>query len=170
VKILRDNGSDEEPNFENILSALAWLSDGAVAGDAMFLHYSGHGGRVKDDGDDEEDGYDETLIPLDFKEAGQMRDDLIHKSLLMRLPEGCHLTAVMDCCHSGTVFDLPYELMVDKNVMDQLLSGKLGQLLENQGFFGHAVRGAIQWVNDNPDQARAAAGLCMNFARGMKLF
>jgi len=36
VKILRDNGSDEEPNFENILSALAWLSDGAVAGEALY--------------------------------------------------------------------------------------------------------------------------------------
>jgi len=170
VRVMRDNGSDEQPTSANILNALAWLAHGAAAGDALFLHYSGHGGRMKDDNGDEADGYDETLIPLDFETAGQMRDDLLHKTLIMRLPEGCKLTAVMDCCHSGTVFDLPYELMVDKNVLDQLLSGKLGQLLENQGFFGQAVKGAIRWVGENPDQAKAAAGLAMKMARGMKLF
>ena len=29
------------------------------------------------------------------------------------LPAGCRLTAIFDCCHSGSVLDLPYEYSVD---------------------------------------------------------
>lgn len=36
------------------------------AGDAVFTHYSGHGGKLRDDDGDEKDGYDETLVPVDY--------------------------------------------------------------------------------------------------------
>jgi hypothetical protein len=29
------------------------------------------------------------------------------------LPSGCRLTAVYDCCHSGSALDLPYEYVID---------------------------------------------------------
>lgn len=36
-----------------------------MPGDTVFCHYSGHGGRVVDTSEDEDDdGYDETLIPV----------------------------------------------------------------------------------------------------------
>ncbi len=49
----------------------------SVDNDVVFVHCSGHGGRVRDvsgdEGDgDKEDGYDLTLIPVDFKSSGQI--------------------------------------------------------------------------------------------------
>jgi hypothetical protein len=73
----------------------------------------GHGGRVPDDNNEEEDGYDETLIPVDYQSAGQIRDDAIFAELVGRMPEGSTLTCLMDCCHSGSVLDLPYTFKAD---------------------------------------------------------
>jgi metacaspase-1 len=33
----------------------------------------------------------------------------MHARMVRPLPMGCRLTAVMDCCHSGTGLDLPFE-------------------------------------------------------------
>lgn len=54
-----------------------WLVHGAKAGDSLFMHYSGHGGSVKDHAGDEEDGKDETMIPVDYATKGQIKDDEI---------------------------------------------------------------------------------------------
>ena len=67
----------------------------------------------KDDGNDEEDGYDETLIPLDYQSAGQIRDDDLLRTLVVPMGEGVFVTSIMDCCHSGTVLDLPYNFKAD---------------------------------------------------------
>lgn len=56
----------------------------------------------------EEDGYDETLVPVDYAEAGQIRDDDLYKQLVCPMPRGVTMTCVFDCCHSGTVLDLPF--------------------------------------------------------------
>lgn len=69
-----------------------------TAGDAVFTHYSGHGGKLRDEDGDEEDGFDETLVPLDYHEAGQIRDDTLYKELVGALPTGVVMTSVMDCC------------------------------------------------------------------------
>ncbi|KAG1515306.1 hypothetical protein G6F53_003017 [Rhizopus delemar] len=72
----------------------------------------GHGGRVADTSNDEDDGYDETIYPLDFDKfdgtSGQILDDEMHEIMVKPLPKGCRLTAIFDSCHSGTVLDLPY--------------------------------------------------------------
>lgn len=84
-----------------------WLTDGAAAGDSFFLHYSGHGGSVRDTDGDERDGKDETLIPVDYKTKGQITDDVILANLVLDVPAGAMLTAVIDACHSGSALDLP---------------------------------------------------------------
>ena len=56
---------------------------------------SGHGGRVRDTSGDEDDGYDETLIPVDFKRAGQIVDDDIYKMLVTAMPAGVNVTVLV---------------------------------------------------------------------------
>jgi flagellar biosynthesis GTPase FlhF len=57
---------------------------------------------------DEEDGFDEILIPGDYKESGQIVDDEIFSEFVTKVPAGVHVVAMIDCCHSGTAMDLPY--------------------------------------------------------------
>jgi hypothetical protein len=84
------------------------LVAGAQPGDAFVFHYSGHGAQQEDPNGYEEDGMNETIIPVDFKRAGMITDDQLMETLIAPLPEGARLTAVMDCCHSGTGLDLPF--------------------------------------------------------------
>merc|ERR1719329_1396634 len=50
----------------------------------------------------------ETLLPVDFEDKGMMTDDHIGDIIVKHLPEGVRLTAILDCCHSGTGLDLPF--------------------------------------------------------------
>lgn len=56
---------------------------------------------------------DESIIPVDFKESGQIIDDDILRYLIKPMRKGVHCTLLMDCCHSGTVADLPYKIGAD---------------------------------------------------------
>jgi hypothetical protein len=78
---------------------------------------------------DEEDGYDETLIPLDFKQHGQIRDDDLLRILVRPMKEGVTMTCLMDCCHSGTVLDLPYRFTADGEKMIRESNTDFGKLL-----------------------------------------
>ena len=68
---------------------------------------------MEDDNGDEEDGYDETLIPVDYQRSGQIRDDVVFNELVAAMPAGVTMTCLMDCCHSGSVLDLPYVFKAD---------------------------------------------------------
>ncbi len=110
---LMDDGRHENPTYDNIMRAFQWVVNESRAGDTVWIHYSGHGGRVDDDDGDEDDGYDETLIPVDFQRKGQIRDDDLLRYLVKPMREGVLMTCLMDCCHSGTVLDLPYRFIAD---------------------------------------------------------
>jgi hypothetical protein len=133
VRVLMDDGIEQSPTYDNIVEGFRWLTEGAAAGDALFMHYSGHGGSVADTSGDEKDGRDETLIPLDYQSSGQIKDDLILAEVVLDLPRGCQLTAVIDACHSGTVLDLPYVFIADDDTMDNVQEGP-HQMQENTGF------------------------------------
>mmetsp|Transcript_31115 Transcript_31115/g.87214 ORF Transcript_31115/g.87214 Transcript_31115/m.87214 type:complete len:386 (-) Transcript_31115:44-1201(-) len=133
IRVLTDD-TDEKPTAKNIMEGLVWLAADASPDDSLFLHYSGHGGRMKDDDGDEKDGYDETLIPIDYRESGQIRDDDVFKTLVAPLPKGCHLTCLMDCCHSGTILDLPFMLMGDDANMELFEAGEAMHMSPNPAF------------------------------------
>jgi len=115
ITLLIDDGNNVDPTKANILKAYSEIAKNSKSGDVVFLHFAGHGEKVTDDGRDESDGNDETLIPLDFKTAGRIRDDDLLKNLVMKFKSGVFVTSIMDCCHSGTVLDLPYKFKADGN-------------------------------------------------------
>jgi hypothetical protein len=97
-----------QPTKQNILTAMHWLVRDAQPNDSLFFHYSGHGGQTKDLDGDEGDGYDETIYPMDFRYAGHIVDDEMHRIMVQTLKPGVRLTAIFDSCHSGSALDLPY--------------------------------------------------------------
>jgi hypothetical protein len=119
MTVLMDDGYSISPTRTNITQAYANLVRSSLPDDTVFMHYSGHGGRVRDTSGDEDDGYDETLIPVDFERAGQITDDELFKVLVQPMPKGVLVTSLMDCCHSGTVLDLPYRFTADGEVMER---------------------------------------------------
>lgn len=110
IKVMTEASESPDciPTASNIINALGWLRQGATSESELFLHYSGHGGSIIDTNCDETDGRDETICPLDYASRGDINDDIIRKYLVDYLPKGCRLTAIFDCCHSGTIMDLKY--------------------------------------------------------------
>ena len=92
ITLLLDDGKHTNPTYANILAAYDKLVSESQPGDAVFCHYSGHGGKLRDDDGDEKDGYDETLVPVDYASAGQIRDDDVFKHLVGAMPKGVFMT------------------------------------------------------------------------------
>lgn len=96
------------PTFANMIRAMQWLVKDAQLGDTLFFHYSGHGGQTEDLDGDEENGFDETIMPVDFQTQGVITDDVMNNIMVKPLQAGVKMTALFDSCHSGTALDLPY--------------------------------------------------------------
>lgn len=135
IVLLMDDGENIDPTRDNIMEAYARIVEDSEPGDVVYLHYSGHGGKLRDESGDEEDGYDETLIPLDYQTNGQIRDDDLLRHLVIPMKGGVFVTSVMDCCHSGTVLDLPYTFKAD---------GEDEGMHESEGFDLDVALGILQ--------------------------
>jgi len=142
ITILMDDGKHTSPTKKNIMKALEELTRKCQPGDTAFVHYSGHGGRVKDNTGREESGYNSTLVPVDFDKAGQIIDDELYEHLVCSMPRGTTLTCLMDCCHSGTVLDLPFNFIADGEQTEMVemenfpfikLLQQLGKALQDAG-------------------------------------
>lgn len=105
VKMLTDN---EVSKKYNVLEALSEL--GKSSSKNLFFHYSGHGTRIRDTDGDEEDGYDEVVYS---KDGVMIVDDQINAEIAL-YPKDKTVFLIFDCCHSGSIVDLPY-IYTDKN-------------------------------------------------------
>ena len=99
--------TDLDATRTNILAAARdWLVSGTAAGDEVVLFFSGHGFQQWDQDQDEADGKDETLVPVDAYlddegvVKGMITDDEI--GLLLDDLAGRRVQVVIDACHSGT--------------------------------------------------------------------
>lgn len=108
VRVLTDKDATRDGIIDTVRS---WLLKGTRPGARAMLYFAGHGYFQPDDNGDEQDGYDEVLVPHDarlvsddgrpVKIANFIRDDEIG-ALLDEL-EGRRVQLVVDSCHSGTM-------------------------------------------------------------------
>ena len=95
--------ADEAATRAGILAALEQLVKETGPQDTVYFHYSGHGSQVEDlNGDEKDDGLDETLVPQDGR-TGDVRDitDDELDAVFARL-RAKSAVIVLDSCHSGT--------------------------------------------------------------------
>lgn len=114
IVILTDD-THKKPTGMNIMHALGTLIVKAHVDKAeeLWLHYSGHGSYTRDHDGDELDGYDETIVPIDYAKNGMITDDQLH-DYVKNLPNSCGMIAIFDCCHSGTILDLKWRYEGDE--------------------------------------------------------
>jgi len=138
ILTLTDN-TTYKPNKENILNAFDWLlsEENSKAFDGkkkykisdnpllLFFQYSGHGSSTRDKNDDEEDGSDETLVPLDYKKKGMIVDDVIRSSFINKINSKSYLYSLLDCCQSGTNMDLKYVISYKNDSTDLNVNKKV---------------------------------------------
>lgn len=98
---------DNWPTYENIISKFKEVTGMAQAGDQVYIHYSGHGGRTTTIYPDlkGENALDEALVPTDIghSEARYVRDVEIAHVFKTMVDRGLIVTVVIDSCHSGSV-------------------------------------------------------------------
>lgn len=85
----------------------------------VVFHFSGHGSQIKDEDREEEDGWDETLVPIDGRNYVTYESNEILDDELAQWFEGLskytkNITFILDSCHSetgtrapGTTRDIP---------------------------------------------------------------
>lgn len=105
---------DEAATYKNITYQLGQFISKTAKGDIVYLHFSAHGQPVEDLNGDEEDGWDESIVPIDafkiykkgvYEGQRHLTDDLLNK-YFKKLREKVGLTGflyvVIDACHAGT--------------------------------------------------------------------
>ena len=162
--LLDDDGTDPPriPTRHNMEEAFRSLCSTCRAGDVVVIQFSGHGGRTEDVSGDERDGFDSTLLPVDHATAGCILDDDILRILVRPMPAGVYVTVLvrmihtepleevrlttttslqMDCCHSGTMLDLPYRYDTEKRamVLDGPILDRILHRVQQRSYTFHAV-------------------------------
>lgn len=105
---------DSLATHANITKALEKLAKESKKGDLVYIHFSMHGQPFEDLNGDEDDGWDEALIPVDaqmlysegvYDGKNHLLDDELEvyfNDIRSKLgPEG-QLVVILDACHSGT--------------------------------------------------------------------
>lgn len=105
---------DEQATFDNIVSQITQFTNKTKKGDVVYLHFSTHGQPIEDINGDEEDGWDESIVPIDaykiykkgvYEGQKHLTDDLLNKyvkKLREKIGHSGFLYVIIDACHAGT--------------------------------------------------------------------
>nr|MDJ0596762.1 caspase family protein [Pleurocapsa sp. MO_226.B13] len=104
----RSARSEIKPTYENIINAFKEITRTAQAGDRVYIHYSGHGGRTQTIVPEikGKDGFDQCLVPMDIDaEAKYLRDTEFTEIIKKMLERRLIVTIIIDSSHSGGMID-----------------------------------------------------------------
>jgi len=105
---------DEQATYDNITRQLSTFIKTTKKGDIVYLHFSTHGQPVEDLNGDEEDGWDEAIVPIDaykmykkgsYEGKKHFLDDQLNvyvQQLRKKIGNKGFLYVVIDACHAGT--------------------------------------------------------------------
>lgn len=104
---------DKDATKAGIVNALNELASQCQTGDIVYLHFSTHGQPFEDESGDEDDGWDESIVPVDapieytqgeYEGENHLTDDeLLIYCTMIRKAIGTNgiLYVVVDACHAG---------------------------------------------------------------------
>ncbi|KAF2737694.1 hypothetical protein EJ04DRAFT_510127 [Polyplosphaeria fusca] len=151
------------PTGHNILAAMDWLV--SEPNSTLFLHYSGHGGQIRDEDGNRSTGFDDTIVPIDFESRGQLSSTLLHEHLVTRMASGCTLFIILDCCHSGSAVELPFVYRSDADGQVSIMNNlKMGAHLVGEA--QDLINGGFRY--DKIGEARDLLAGATDFFRGLK--
>ena len=105
---------DEQATYDQITRQLTSFTKTTKKGDIVYLHFSTHGQPVEDLNGDEEDGWDEAIVPIDaykmykkgtYEGKKHLLDDQLNgyvKRLREKIGNTGFLYVIIDACHAGT--------------------------------------------------------------------
>ena len=119
AKTLKNSGysinelSNDEATFEAIRKALSSLASNCNKGDIVYIHFSCHGQPFEDLDGDEDDGWDESIIPYNapmsyvkgvYEGEHHLTDDMLSNyfnSIRKAVGPSGFVCVVVDACHAG---------------------------------------------------------------------
>ena len=122
VPILKEQGfktakiCNNDATARRIRQEIAKLIESCGLGDIIYLHFSGHGQPFEDLNGDEDDGWDESIIPYDaqkvyvkgkYEGINHIIDDELHsyfQKLMSKVGSSGLVCVVIDACHAGNTY------------------------------------------------------------------
>ena len=157
--VLTDDQPNNLPTKQNIIEDIDILVNKVIKENIkeVWFSYSGHGTQVADENNDEVDKQDEAICPLDFQRNGFITDDWLYDNLVKKLPSDVTLIVLMDCCHSGTIMDLPFifkdnvyqvdsKANTDSFCKTVLISGCKDEQTSADAYINNSYSGALTWA------------------------
>jgi hypothetical protein len=159
ISLITDN-TEMKPTRANIIEAFTDLLKYSISGDKLFFFYSGHGTQRPDRNNPNPlDKIAECIYPLD----GNVITDVTFKSIIdANMKPDVSLTAIFDCCFSGTIMNLKHNYLYDNfentwgttiNDYDSptngtvvCISGCLDDQLSEDALINGKFNGALTWA------------------------
>jgi len=134
ITILRDDASDFIiPTKNNILEQINLLANTSKNLEEIWFHYSGHGSQIhfqNSNNNTNSTTFSDVIIPSNYREEGFILDtDIL--SALQKIQ--CRVIMIFDCCHSGSICDMPWSFSFSNNSVSTSKTNKVQ--IENQHIY-----------------------------------
>jgi hypothetical protein len=143
------------PTKANMIYQMRLMAAASASCSEIWIHYSGHGTQIVDANGDEQYGYDDAIVPVDFQTRGLITDDDLY-SILQTFK--CRTFVVLDSCHSGTGCDLEWSFEYTGGQMVRSQNNRLSMTNKNVIMFSGCkdVQTSADYYNQANRQFRGA--------------